>query len=516
MAARNAGESKQGLIISLVLSVLFIIVLGVVAYYGYADQARLEDLRKKAEGEAASMKKIRDWEQFKALVFKAYIGFLSKEDGEALATMRTAFDGGSLGQGEKDRAEIEGIIKELDDPKRSLLGWNQAQTRPARTYRELVADLNNRLDKAYLDRDNLLKNAKATKDDFDQIQAAKDEELRKAKEALAAAQKQVVLIQEQKAKAYVEALGLHEKQEKELEAAKFRMAEMQDQITKLQEQRDQEIQAAKTKYDKLAAKLPPDNPLEHDTPKGRIVSLDRQGSVAFVNLGSADNVRPGLTFAIVGTDLNGRPKKQPKGNLQIANVQGPHTSMARITETVNPSRDPIVPGDLIFNPVWSPSLHEHIAIAGLIDISGDGRDDTPEFIRNLQQQGIVVDAYLDLKDVTIKGRGMGFQTTYLVLGDTPDFGGFQGIREGDVRFERAREISEKIADMQKKATELGVKILPLRQFVSLIGYRLPHGAANREMSDFNLYRRSAPAKTEAPTDAQPMAPPAEKKDEKEK
>ena len=38
----------------------------------------------------------------------------------------------------------------------------------------------------------------------------------------------------------------------------------------------------------------------------------------------------------------------------------------------------------------------------------------------LQRMGVVVDAYLDEKDNTIKGPGMTLNTTYLIIGDTPE------------------------------------------------------------------------------------------------
>ena len=47
-------------------------------------------------------------------------------------------------------------------------------------------------------------------------------------------------------------------------------------------------------------------------------------------------------------------------------------------------------------------MREHVAIIGLIDLMGDGKDNTAELVRNLTRQGIIVDAYLDLKDKTLK------------------------------------------------------------------------------------------------------------------
>ena len=42
-------------------------------------------------------------------------------------------------------------------------------------------------------------------------------------------------------------------------------------------------------------------------------------------------------------------------------------------------------------------------LAGLFDLTGEGRDNIEEFMRTLRKEGTVIDAYLDLKDLTVKG-----------------------------------------------------------------------------------------------------------------
>ena len=136
---------------------------------------------------------------------------------------------------------------------------------------------------------------------------------------------------------------------------------------------------------------------------------------------------------------------------------------------------------------------------GLIDLTGDGRDDSAEFVRNLERQGTVVDAYLDLKDLTIKGNGINRQTDYLVLGDSPSFEGHQALREGDPTLERKKAVMQKMTDLQKEAVNEGIAIVPLRRFLGMIGYRLPRVSASA--SDAALpYLGSAPdtSKQETP------------------
>src|SRR5262249_39041165 len=82
----------------------------------------------------------------------------------------------------------------------------------------------------------------------------------------------------------------------------------------------------------------------------KITSMDRRGTNPYINLGSADNVKPQLTFTIHGVGLDGRPILQAKGTLEVVNVTGPHLSQARITGVKDANRDPILEGDILYNP----------------------------------------------------------------------------------------------------------------------------------------------------------------------
>src|SRR5262249_19422845 len=157
--------------------------------------------------------------------------------------------------------------------------------------------------------------------------------------------------------------------------------------------------------------------LDYDQPKGMIHSIDRAGEMPFINLGSADNARPGLTFSVYGinaegkpishevTDRQGKPAvgtdakplREGKATVEVVSVLSDHVSQARITSWRDRERDPVLKGDLLFNPAWSPNMRQHVAIAGTVDLTGEGHDDLQELIRTLERQNVIVDAYLDTK-----------------------------------------------------------------------------------------------------------------------
>jgi hypothetical protein len=167
--------------------------------------------------------------------------------------------------------------------------------------------------------------------------------------------------------------------------------------------------------------------------------------------------------------------------LEVANVLGGHLSRARITEMTDANREPVLVGDLLFNPVWSPTLKTHVAIAGVIDLTGEGTDNTAEFIRGLERQGIVVDAWLDLKDLSIKGPGVSLKTNYLVLGDRPEFTDVPTNSTDRLTTDKTNLI-KKMSEMQDEAMKLGVSVIPFRRFLAVIGYPLPRVLTTRSNS----------------------------------
>ncbi|HEV3118095.1 MAG TPA: hypothetical protein VGY58_13670, partial [Gemmataceae bacterium] len=190
---------------------------------------------------------------------------------------------------------------------------------------------------------------------------------------------------------------------------------------------------------------------------------------------------------------------------EVVSVEGPHLAQAKIIEVTDPGRDPIVNGDLLINPAWSPTNRTHVAIAGLIDMTGEGRDQIDEFMRTLRREGIVVDAYLDLRDLQIKGAGLNLKTDYLIVGEAPNLveryetlaKAARAVSEDkdepkgeDPRMARKRDIMAKMSEMQRKATELGVTVVPLRRFAVLTGYRLPKGVGVGTGAGYDFIRPS--------------------------
>src|SRR5262249_50912838 len=117
-----------------------------------------------------------------------------------------------------------------------------------------------------------------------------------------------------------------------------------------------------------------------------------------------------------------------KGMVEITDPLSRTSARARVTYETSQIRNPIGRGDQLFNIALSTGEKEHVAFAGIIDLDGDGRPDNETFIRILEKNNLVVDAYLDLKTGEIKKRagntggdtGVEYRTKFLIIGtDAP-------------------------------------------------------------------------------------------------
>ncbi len=185
--------------------------------------------------------------------------------------------------------------------------------------------------------------------------------------------------------------------------------------------------------------------------------------------------------------------EQIKGTVEITEVTGPYSARARIVSQAEVIRNPISRRDAIYNITLTSNTREHVAYCGIIDLDGDGLPNNEEFVRILERNNVVVDAYLDLKTGEIKGSGIKSSTKFLILGpDAPEVG--------------------KVKDMMNQAKDKGVQIVDARKFLKLIGVSLPSNPIPPRYSTTNIVGDgAAPAGDAAPKKDE--APAAPKKDE---
>jgi hypothetical protein len=476
MAAKRDEDSKQGLIIALVVFVLLSIVLGVTTYFGFDGQQALRDKAKQSDDKLKAMEKSRDWEAFQKLYLKDYVGqpFTAKEKDEFAASLQR-YTSNQLGDPDT-KPEFDTLYKLVQDK----MGWDATTSAPKRTYLARVDEL----EKAVQQEKDLRKKAdeanKVALDNARETLNSNQKSTDKLKEQLAQANKELAELNNKKSAEFMTVTKQNQERDAEIDKAKKEIADAQDDKNKQEKKYSKLLQEKDNKIGQLNDQIKPPYLLDYDKPKGRIINVERGQPVVYINLGSADRVKPQLTFAIHGVGPNGKRVEQRKGTLEVTDVKQAHLSQARITEWTDASHDPIMQGDLLFNPVWNSSLRTHVAIAGVIDLTGEGTNDTADFIKGLERQDVVVDAWLDLKDLAIKGPGMTNKTTYLVLGDRPEFGEIVGA--GDRLSKDKEALIKKMSEMQDEGAKLGVTVVPYRRFLAVIGYPLPRVLTSRASS----------------------------------
>lgn len=499
MAKAKGGDSKQGLIITLVIFVLLSIGLGVSTYLGFDGQQQLEAKAKEAEKKEASMTKNRDFEKLKALMLKQYIGIGQPADVDDIQRLSKESDG-------ERKAEIKKLTTDLAE-----LGWDDEKAKPTTTYRKVVDNLKAELKNAQTE----LETTKKTNED---LVANKDAAIKTLQQEKAKANE---LVQEVQAKAKQDLEEFAKKMlngrdqrfeavMKEKDEAKKKDAEEIQKLVKAMGDRDKEMKEVKVKLRHYEEGKKAPDLLAYESPRGAIKSLERHGDFAYIDLGSSARVQPQLRFSIFDHHAGAKPTGEPKGSLEIVQVMGPRLSKARITSVRDPNRAPVEVGDYIFNPSWRPDEVQHIAIAGLIDLTGDGTDSSREVMRDLRRQNIVVDEYLDLKTLKFYGQ-MSVNTMYLVLGEAPT-SDVLGLVGGDEATSRLKDIRDKLGEAQKEAEKYGVTVVPARKFLIMSGYPLPRQTAP---ADYRLHGGvkvgPEPDEGKEPADAGKEKPPAPEK-----
>ncbi|NOX56831.1 MAG: hypothetical protein GXP27_20800, partial [Planctomycetes bacterium] len=176
-----------------------------------------------------------------------------------------------------------------------------------------------------------------------------------------------------------------------------------------------------------------------------------------------------------------RGRDDIKGAIEVINVIDAHTSVARILE--DDIYRPILPGDPIYTPLWSPGRQEVISFVGIIDLDGDGESDREELHDLVAGAGARIDNevlddgrriyYTDFPNHYVEfdyesGRpGIDVHTKFLVIGQIPDVNSVALEKEKD----QIENILKHLDAMRKEARRQGVRIVSLNDFLSWIGYK---------------------------------------------
>ncbi|HYO23680.1 MAG TPA: hypothetical protein VEQ85_01900 [Lacipirellulaceae bacterium] len=360
-----------------------------------------------------------------------------------------------MGFGEAETAES---IREAFTA--DMAKWAAGTPAESQQYRTVLANVYEERNKLMLNAATATQEVQALKERLLAVEAQKDAELDKYSAELekirADAASEREKFEEQYARINAEKDGI-QKQMDELRAEHDTAVETLDaEKTTLQNQ----IGKLETSIDKLRQAVPSADQFAQPA-DGSITWVNQRFGTVWVNLGSADGLRPQVTFAVAEAGLDDAAAAEKKGSIEITQILGPHQAEARVTNDT--ATNPLLPGDRIFSQVWDRGRQVGIGVAGFVDLDADGVSDLEKLKAIVAASGGTVDAAPD--ESGKKEGALKVSTRYLVLGEFP-----QDARSGDLR--------SSWDELSQEAEALGVETVALDEFLSLIGWRSESRSVN--------------------------------------
>lgn len=501
--ANPAGESKAPLVIALVFFVLTTLGLAVVVYMDQDSMAAAKESDKKSLAEVATAGKLRRGDQERLLLYREMLGVNSQEESSQLRAMTDK---------KAVQDEHKKVMQELRD---RMAGTPTTPSIVSDAAREVVGtNFNVKQDEVFSwewpDGAELKDGPK--KGLFAVVVSAYAKQLL-ASQKQATAEKNADAAAESYKKLatqYEAAVQTLQKVAKEfpLEVAKDRTAEkarIDAEVAKFgevtakfnadsrakeeamnnktieNEQQAAALKSAKSRVDRLDDLLTKrEDAFAFEKSHGVITK--RTDSTVYINLGSSDNVRPGLTFVPQPSDTpqrgidtrkyervlaNGQKEiaVRTKGTIEVVEVLGPNLSMARITSESERVREPIMVGDALYNAAWRRGAAERVALFGVFDVDADGTDDLKAVVKDLTKMGVIVDAYYDIEKKQWVGTITNL-TTFAIEGYYPSSGPADGLSGAKA------DITQRLEAAKRFAQEKGVKVVKARDFFPRIGYKM--------------------------------------------
>ncbi len=536
--ANPAGESKAPIVVALVFFVLTTLGLAVMVYMNQAQIATATEAAKAGDAKAADAGKLRRTDQDKVLLYREMLGVNSQEESSQLKGMT---DKPAV------QAEHKKVMQELRD---RIAGTPNTPS--------IVADASREIPGVRFD---VKQNDIFVWDWADGAELTKGPEKGLFSVVVSAYAKQLLASQKQATaeKNAAAAADSYQKLNKEytdaVQVLRAVSASFPAEVAKEKQAEKARVDAEIKKFDEVTAKFNADLRTKEETVNNLTIAREQQderskgdrnrilrmeetltkredvfafekshGSITkktdrtvYINLGSADKVRPGLTFTVQPSDTpqrgidtrkyertlgNGQKEVavRTKGSIEVTEVLGPNQSQARITSEPDAIREGILVGDTLYNAAWRRGAADRVALFGVFDVDADGTDDLKAVVNDLTKMGIVVDAYYDIEKRKWEGTITNL-TTFAVEGYYPSSG------PADALSGAKSTVIQQLDAAKRFAQEKGVKVVKARDFFPRIGYKMrldiTPDIVNRS---YNKYLQVTPA-GDAPVDpAAPAAP----------
>jgi hypothetical protein len=471
-----AAREGQGMKIAVIIFAFLTIVLATTTFMFYAqsqtaykEKTDAQNARQQAEQENSKLKY-----RLAAMNYVLGVKDVTKQEVEIAK--------GAAGQD----ADAEKILADYEADM-ALLGDQAAPGGGAKNYRTMgtillaalnsrnlsVANANEQTRKA---REEQEATAKAEAARAEQAVAFRDKaasELNSERDANIAArelmEKQNAKLQETLTSVRTTAQSDLEKISQEAKSAKTQAANQQNTITVLRDR----IKADENEKVSL-----------FERPDGQVERVSQSQRLVWINVGRVDGLLRQTTFAVYDHNENGVADSKPKAKIEVVNL-GDKLSEARILD--DSAANPIIRGDVIHTIAWSPGQRIHFALAGKMDVNGDGIDDY-ELVRNvIRINGGEIDA--ELRPDGKRSGKVDVNTRYLVRGDV----------------ESTKELIDEYAKMKTEVEQFGTDIRSVKDILALMGWKADERIVDLGGSKGGDFRKRQPGKTEPAAPASPGA-----------
>ncbi|RIK72732.1 MAG: hypothetical protein DCC67_18855 [Planctomycetota bacterium] len=202
------------------------------------------------------------------------------------------------------------------------------------------------------------------------------------------------------------------------------------------------------------------NPDQFAQPADGVIRwVDQRDGTVWINLGSADGLRPQVTFSVIDSDSADAEAAKQKGTIEVVRVEDAHMAEAKITS--DDPKNPLMAGDRIYSQVWDRGRQVNFGVAGFIDLDKDGRSDLQKLKDIIAASNGKVVAAPDETGKLPEGAELQVDTRFLILGKFPE-----GARPQDIA------LRESWQALSEQAQSLGIETIPLDEFIKLMGWQL--------------------------------------------
>jgi hypothetical protein len=214
-----------------------------------------------------------------------------------------------------------------------------------------------------------------------------------------------------------------------------------------------------------------------------VIRAQPEESVVYINLGQEDHLMLGLRFKVFSASGGDDPNSPGKATIEVVNI---HPKVAECRVIASNPADPIVPGDLCANVVYSRDRKYRFVVEGGFDLAGTRRFDPQDADKIKAWIEAWGGEVVTLPSLPAKGeicpvcgqpvrpQSLGFETVdFLVLGEPPMMPqklGPDAKPEDRARVEAQRAAYDRYMRVEQQAKETGVGILRQPQFLNLIGF----------------------------------------------